>query len=49
MSLRVVDLLNNNLMYRTTVGPGLVQEESWRSPGVTQQFLLSLGYGLFGE
>lgn len=49
VSLRIVDLLNNNLMYRTTVVPGFVQEENWRFASVTRQFLLSIGYGLFGE
>lgn len=49
VGLRVVDLLNDNLQYRTTIAPGLVQQDSWRTPSLTRHFLLSFGYGLFGE
>ncbi len=47
MNLRVVDLLDNNLMHRTTRTQYVVQNEVWRFQSQTFGFLFSAGYTLF--
>ncbi|WP_340200673.1 TonB-dependent receptor domain-containing protein [Ascidiimonas sp. W6] len=47
MNLRVVDLLDNNLMYRTAVTQNVTQNEVWRFQSQTFGFLLSASYKLF--
>lgn len=47
MNLRVIDLLDNNLMYRTAVTQNVTQNEVWRFQSQTFGFLLSASYKLF--
>lgn len=47
LNLRVIDLLDNNLMYRTAVTQNVVQNEVWRFQSQTFGFLLSASYKLF--
>ena len=47
MNLRIVDLLDNNLMYRTAVTQNVTQNEVWRFQSQTFGFLLSASYKLF--
>ncbi|PKV51910.1 outer membrane receptor protein involved in Fe transport [Aquimarina sp. MAR_2010_214] len=47
MNLRVVDLLDNNLFYRTTITQNVTQNELWRFQSQTFGFLLSTSYKLF--
>ncbi|MFS4466713.1 TonB-dependent receptor domain-containing protein [Maribacter sp. 2210JD10-5] len=47
MNLRIVDLLDNNLMYRTAVTQNAKQNEVWRFQSQTFGFLLSASYKLF--
>lgn len=46
-NLRVIDALNNNLMYRKTVTSEVVQNEVWRFQSQTFGFLFSIDYKLF--
>lgn len=46
-NLRVIDALNNNLMYRKTVTPEVMQNEIWRFQSQTFGFLFSVDYKLF--
>tara|TARA_R110002051_G_scaffold290773_2_gene354485 strand:- start:17481 stop:19799 length:2319 start_codon:yes stop_codon:yes gene_type:complete len=47
LNLRVVDLLDNNLMYRTALTQNVTQNEVWRFQSQTFGFLLSASYKLF--
>ncbi len=47
VSLRVIDVLNNNLQERTTVTPQIVQETTWRFATQSRSFLLSASFSLF--
>ncbi len=47
MNLRIVDLLDNNLMYRTSITENVTQDEVWRFQSQTFGFLLSTSYKLF--
>lgn len=47
LNLRVVDLFDNNLMYRTAVTQNVTQNEVWRFQSQTFGFLLSASYKLF--
>ncbi len=47
MNLRIVDILDNNLMFRRTVTQNVVQDEVWRFQSQTFGFLLSASYKLF--
>ncbi len=44
---RVIDVLNDNLMYRKTVTPEVVQNEVWKFQSQTFGILLSIDYKLF--
>ena len=46
-NLRIVDLLDNNLMFRTSEPQNVVQNEVWRFQSQTFGFLFSAGYKLF--
>lgn len=46
-NLRVIDVINDNLMYRKTVTPDIVQQEVWRFQSQTFGILFSLDYKLF--
>lgn len=46
-NLRVIDVLDNNLMYRKTVTPEVVQNEVWRFQSQTFGILFSVDYKLF--
>lgn len=47
MNLRIVDLLDNNLFYRTAITQSIIQNEVWRFQSQTFGFLLSASYKLF--
>lgn len=47
MNLRIVDLLDNNLFYRTAITRDVVQNEVWRFQSQTFGFLFSTSYKLF--
>jgi outer membrane receptor protein involved in Fe transport len=47
MNLRVIDVLDNNLFYRTAVTQNVVQKEVWRFQSQTFGFLFSMSYKLF--
>ncbi|MFK7813126.1 MAG: TonB-dependent receptor [Maribacter sp.] len=47
LNLRIIDLLDNNLMYRTAVTQNVIQNEVWRFQSQTFGFLLSASYKLF--
>ncbi len=47
INLRVIDALNDNLMYRKTVTPEVVQNEVWRFQSQTFGILFSVDYKLF--
>ncbi|MCF6280480.1 MAG: TonB-dependent receptor [Flavobacteriaceae bacterium] len=46
-NLRVVDILNNNLMKNNTIASGFTQNMVWRFQGQTRNYLLSIKYKLF--
>lgn len=46
-NIRVIDALNDNLMYRKTVTPDVVQQEVWRFQSQTLGVLFSVDYRLF--
>ncbi len=46
-SLRVVDVLDQNLRHRTTILPNIVQRETWRFQTQTFGWLLSMSYKIF--
>ncbi len=47
MNLRIVDLLDNNLFYRTAITRNVVQNEVWRFQSQTFGFLFNVNYKLF--
>ena len=47
LNLRIVDLLDNNLMYRTAVTQNVIQNEVWRFQSQTFGYLFSVSYKLF--
>ncbi|WP_350290541.1 TonB-dependent receptor family protein [uncultured Croceitalea sp.] len=47
LNLRIIDLLDNNLFYRTVVTQNVRQNEVWRFQSQTFGFLLSASYKLF--
>ncbi|WP_298902629.1 TonB-dependent receptor family protein [uncultured Psychroserpens sp.] len=47
ISLRIVDLLDNNLMHRTTATQNVIQHEVWRFQSQTFGYLFSMNYKLF--
>ncbi|PQJ80359.1 outer membrane beta-barrel protein [Polaribacter porphyrae] len=47
VSLRIIDLLDNNLMFRETVTQNVIQNEKWRFQSQTFGYLFSLSYKLF--
>lgn len=47
MNLRIVDLLDNNLFYRTAITQNVIQNEVWRFQSQTFGFLFSTSYKLF--
>lgn len=46
-NLRIIDVLNDNLMFRKTVTPEVVQNEVWRFQSQTFGILFSVDYKLF--
>ena len=46
-NIRIIDALNDNLMFRKTVTPEVVQNEVWRFQSQTFGILLSVDYKLF--
>jgi len=49
VNLRVVDILNNNLMEVNTITPDFTQNSVWRFQGQTRNFLLSVKFKLFNS
>ena len=49
LSLRVVDVLNNNLMFRNTFTENTVQEERWDFATQSRNYLISASYKLFSN
>lgn len=47
MNMRIVDILDNNLMYRTGVTENVIQNEVWRFQSQTFGFLFNINYKLF--
>lgn len=46
INFRVVDILNDNLVKRTTQTPGFMQDEVWRFQSQTRGYLLNVTYKL---